>query len=463
MVNKFSSIDNASTRPKKYNDMKGEILLITSSEPVWEKWRTVFEKHERGEIIDPDTLEYFCANEKFKAMRPLVREFFRHLQGLSETEMLKAATHILHEAPTAKRPWGHPKIVFQKPKTFLASCYALKDWAENRKWKTAIVMELHKLVKDRNIVVDDEVHEANWRAFKKEYKFTNASMAALIREAGEDFLNAKKVKGGKNRVLPEHTQKAFNNFIAEKRIVRFEGSAHFNPVTFDPLKIQGWPGPEARMAIRTKAEGRFPFGMIDFRNIPYGSTEGAMSSLFYEKFIAKFVDYGSPRFREVDVWMWIVEDRKSEQVYDLVRKLQPDYAVSKSHYVAVPSEAAYLALKEKKTKSLNLLCLYFVYKTELLNVQNHPMSRMEKLFCIPEGSGMDKGLFEEAKYAMYPTDELRMEFYLRILRKLTRRGDCVFNVFGGSKPVHAGVVSLSLKLSSIRAGLGRSTQTKVLT
>ena len=140
--------------------------------------------------------------------------------------------------------------------------------------------------------------------------------------------------------------------------------------------------------------------------------------------------------------MWIVEDRKSEQVYELVRKLQPDYAASKSHYVAVPSEAAYLALREKKTKSLNLLCIYFVYKTELINVQNHPMSRMEKIFSIPEVPGIDKGLFEEAKYANFPTDELRMEFYLRILRTLTRRGDCVFNVFGGSKPIHAGVVSL---------------------
>ncbi len=183
MVNKFSSIDNSSTRPKRYNDMKGEIYLITASEPVWDKWKTVFERHERGDIIDPDTGVFFSENEKFRAMRPLVREFFRHLQGLSETELLKAATHILHEAPTAKRPWAHPKIVFSKPKTFLASCYALKDWAEHRKWKTAIVMELHKLVKGKKIVVDDEVHQENWRAFKKEYKFTNASMAALIREA----------------------------------------------------------------------------------------------------------------------------------------------------------------------------------------------------------------------------------------------------------------------------------------
>ena len=107
-----------------------------------------------------------------------------------------------------------------------------------------------------------------YRLFKVEYKFTSASMAALIREAWEDFLRSKLVKGGKNRGLPEHTNRAFSNFIKEKNIVSFEGDVHFNLVTFEPLKIKGWPGQEARMAIRTKAGDRFPFGMIDFKNIP---------------------------------------------------------------------------------------------------------------------------------------------------------------------------------------------------
>ena len=49
--------------------------------------------------------------------------------------------------------------------------------------------------------------------FKEEYKFTSASMAALIREAGEEYLKSKMVKGGKNRELPEHTTRAFANFI----------------------------------------------------------------------------------------------------------------------------------------------------------------------------------------------------------------------------------------------------------
>ena len=175
---------------------------------------------------------------RFKKMKPLVKKYFRTLQGLSETEMEKAASYILHFEPTAKRCWVHPKIVFQKSKSFIPSYYTMKEWMENMKKKMTFVQKLHKLVPENNIFVDGEVHEANWRAFKAEYKFTSASMAALIKEAGEDFLRSKLVKGGKNWVLPEHTNRAFSNFIKEKKIVQFEGDVHFNLVTFKPLKIQ---------------------------------------------------------------------------------------------------------------------------------------------------------------------------------------------------------------------------------
>ena len=139
MINKFSSIDNSSHRQKKYKELRGEIYLITSSDSVWGKWKKVFEKHESGGLMDPDTLLLFNKNTRFKQMRPLVREFFRTLQGLTEAKMEKAADHILHVEPTAKRCWMHPKIVFNKPKNFVPSCYLMKDWTENRKKKTTIV------------------------------------------------------------------------------------------------------------------------------------------------------------------------------------------------------------------------------------------------------------------------------------------------------------------------------------
>ncbi len=453
MINKFSSIDNAVSETKKFSDMRGEILLITSSDPVWAKWQSVFEKHEHGDLIDPDTCLPFNCNPRFKAMRPMVREFFRCLQGLSEAEIEKAASHMVHTTPTAKRPWAHPKIVLSKPKKFVPSCYVIKDWTENRKRKKIIMSELQKRVPGSQLMLDGEVQVTHWKAFKDEYKFTSASMAALIRVAGEEFLRLKFVKGGKKLELPEHSDRIFKNFIQEKKIVTFEGDAHFNRVTLDPLKIQGWPGTEARKAIRLKAGDRFPFSIIDFRCIPGGSIEGAMSCPFYEPFIAKFVEYGCPRFREVDIWLWIVEDSKSEQVYELVRKLQPDYAVSKSHYVAAPAEGAYSTGKEKKSKMPKVICLYFVYKAELLGVQNHPITRMQTIFAVPDGTGDSKALYDEAKYAKYPAEELRMEFYLRMMRTLTNRGDCIFNVFGGAKPMYAGLVS------SQTHSLGRPTQT----
>ena len=48
MINKFNSIDNASKEAKSYNDMRGEIYLITSEDSIWAKWETIFERHGGG-------------------------------------------------------------------------------------------------------------------------------------------------------------------------------------------------------------------------------------------------------------------------------------------------------------------------------------------------------------------------------------------------------------------------------
>lgn len=63
---------------------------------------------------------------------------------------------------------------------------------------TTIVQELNKFVPWMNIIVNGEVNKHNWRAFKGKYKFTSASMAAPIREAGGFYLKSKMVKEDKN-------------------------------------------------------------------------------------------------------------------------------------------------------------------------------------------------------------------------------------------------------------------------
>jgi hypothetical protein len=56
--------------------------------------------------------------------------------------------------------------------------------------------------------------------------------------------------------------------------------------------------------------------------------------------------------------------------------------------------------------------------------------------------GAPKSLFDKAKYANYPVDELKIDFYMKMVWTLTRRGNKMFNIFGGIKPLYVGVVSL---------------------
>ena len=74
-------------------------------------------------------------------------------------------------------------------------------------------------------------------------------------------------------------------------------------------------------------------------------------------------------------------------------------------------------------------------------MQNHSITSMDKLFQVSEGLGANKCMCDVVKYANYLTDELRMEFYLRMMRTLTRKGDCIFNVSKGSIPIYAAIVS----------------------
>ena len=85
----------------------------------------VFEAHKSGDLIDPDTGELYILAFCFLSLKPVMRQFFKTLQGLTKIEMGKAATHM----PTAKWYWMHPRIVFTKLKTFNPPCYIMKEWA----------------------------------------------------------------------------------------------------------------------------------------------------------------------------------------------------------------------------------------------------------------------------------------------------------------------------------------------
>jgi hypothetical protein len=83
---------------KTVQDLKGELKLITASDRTWAIWVRVFHAHNNGELINLETEKKYNEDLKIK-VPPILREFFCPLQGLLDSELYKAAEHLLKETP----------------------------------------------------------------------------------------------------------------------------------------------------------------------------------------------------------------------------------------------------------------------------------------------------------------------------------------------------------------------------
>ena len=59
MKNKSSSIHNTSYKQRKYNKLRGEIYLLTTSNVVKLKCKSVLKKHKMEDLVDPNTCMFF--------------------------------------------------------------------------------------------------------------------------------------------------------------------------------------------------------------------------------------------------------------------------------------------------------------------------------------------------------------------------------------------------------------------
>jgi hypothetical protein len=141
-------------------------------------------------------------------------------------------------------------------------------------------------------------------------------------------------------------------------------------------------------------------------------------SHFNEYCVKTFKSFRSPALLEPNVWLWIVDQERSTSVVDLYNStMDVEYDIFYSTYVPVKTEGR-LPVKAKN-----------VFKKIHQLPPPHP-----------------KELMDEAMYATYPAYELRMDFYVGVLKAVTVMNETVYNVFGGNKFVYAALVSTSIPL-----------------
>lgn len=68
------------------------------------------------------------------------------------------------------------------------------------------------------------------------------------------------------------------------------------------------------------------------------------------------------------------------------------YDVTNCHFVLALDEGVYSTLTDEKTKVMDMICWYFVYKAMFIVGKENPIKKMNKAFQVLEGLGNLKSL-----------------------------------------------------------------------
>ena len=264
MVDKFSSIDMKSTTTKSVLELEGELKLICCNIDTWDLWTQYFDAHSSGDLINPETGEKYT--DKNLDAPPVVREFFRCLQGLTESELQRCALPLLGR--TRGRNLAYPKIFLKRSKN-KAGTYSIRQWTDHQKQKTIAMRELDLLVPEFHFFnIDGEINWAEWRAFKAAYHINGLSMRSLVKEHAST-LKSKTNKRTKKSELADAELTRYMMFLERKKAARFEGVARFCVVTngMERVTFSKWDGTMSRSEVREDRRG-CPFAIMDFRIMP---------------------------------------------------------------------------------------------------------------------------------------------------------------------------------------------------
>ena len=156
------------------------------------------------------------------------------------------------------------------------------------------------------------------------------------------------------------------------------------------------------------------------------------------------VTKGQPGLAHLPSWLFICGDDDAYLQVEAFANKPPFlgvFDIYPSEYVPAPNErlGGHSAKSKLATGNVRLL---FLIKSEI----DHP-ARVKKVYQAPQHVVYEKPRkYNELQYAMYP-NELRMEFYIKILDLFCKPRESVFQLFAGTKLLTASVVSTTCSLA----------------
>ena len=432
-------------------------------------WKKIFKAHEEGTLLNPDKPgttyldAYRESQQKLRARhekkkspsefeekpyvcKPLTRETFKGMGGLTRADYLLCAKRILEVRDGEEVP----RVTIRNTKSGKAA--TLKSWCNYRKWKNILLQELSS--RDPNLGIwgkdskgYDCLNREVWKKFKKDHGITKAAWVRLCTAATDTWLNKKRAPNNKYLEAPPACDRVLHEWL-NAAVQESPSQVVSRWVNYNSIKKQLVIPQQDRVDVEWLSKSNISAGIIDFRFIP-GCVDQPVPSSVVESLVKSISDpLWYPGLKSVPAWM-IVSDVRNHPAADefmctLMRRHPDTFLNIPSFYFPCPAEdlPPHKEVESRRTSP----ALYVDFLTCQNFFPRHKMFPCPMLSPLGRRYEVNPKQWSELSYEV-SRGELRMETYLTFLSHMGLSGAVVINFFGGLKPIAASLVSYRAHVS----------------
>jgi hypothetical protein len=427
---------NEKNKGKKAAEYGGELLIVTASDVVYNKFMNACQLFESGGLVNPDTGCLYRDDTEGGPFvgRHVVPYTFKHLRGLGPRALEELADKITG-GQTANRAQLDTAKVYLGTKPKILQGVTAKQWCTRKRQKNNIAKELAKaagvsLWDSRTKDMDQQA----WKALKNQCGICRPHIDELIRRAGDSYLQKLTRHSEQPRTEAPVCPKEF--VIEVQRTVNrrpvFDESRQTAASCCIPTET-GLLGRISPFLELTSADGSSPLVVVKFPEMD-GDWAGGILDLRHLPAFVEGIDVGDDGRRPlpysdflgrwaaviptVPFWLVVAHNLDSENVDKVLAEYFSNFVSFESDYIPAKGEAIFFS---KTTLAVtNGVKVHILEAGSLVGRMDWP-----KVLKTEDKRFQSIATYGEASLQSFDT-ELRMEVYLRYMRQIgEQRMDCV--------------------------------------
>lgn len=311
---------------------------------------------------------------------------------------------------------------------------------DHRKEKRIVIYELVAIDPFLQFLFPDgSIDDLVWKDWKMAHRVSSATYNILLCRLDKEFFSLRLTNGGKLK-RASHLVDKFPNvlpFFKKFIYVKNQFSAHDGAA-----KLRHFDGKALEfLSYFSKPSGlsEWPLGLLDLREVPgWLFKDDNVDSPYFSAFlnVLKF-QKNIPTMSSPNVWVWITSsENRAVQALRFADKRMSKYICVSCAYTPSPNER--LNLGTSRSKSSEVYLLFLIRK-------HHPrasalVEKVKQCYTAVDTSYYtERNKYLEACFSVHGS-ELRMEFYLELIKEFCKPQEKVFGVFSGSKFILANKV-----------------------